>query len=111
MKIGPTNRPDITPERVQKKQPEFQNRQLNELKKDTVEISQSGREKLKELADHYQKKIGNDNEIIEQISPKAARIRNKVEAGYYNLEDIESKIIEKLADTITNEINNNKKME
>ncbi len=111
MKIGPTNRPEITPEKVQRKQTEHQKQLLNEQKKDTVEISLSGRKKLKELADSFQKKVGNNNEVIEQISPKLARIKNKIEAGYYNLEDVESKIIDKLTDTITNETKNNEKME
>jgi len=111
MKIGPTQRPDLLPKQNELKQNESQKIQLSEEKRDTVEISKSGREKLKELADSYHKEIRDDNEIIEQISPKVARIRNKVEAGYYDLENIESKIVDKLADTITNEIDNNKKME
>lgn len=110
MKIGPTNRPDVNPKITQKKQQEPKQQILNEPKKDSVEISKSGREKLRKLADSFQKKVGNDK-FIERISPKLARIRNKVEAGYYNLEGIESKIIEKLTDTIDNEIYNNKKME
>ncbi len=111
MKIGPTNNPDMYSERVQRKQVKPQQHQLREQKKDSVEISTSGRERLKELADSYQKKVGNDNKVIEQISAKAARIRNKVEAGYYNLADVERNIIEKLTDTITNDIDNNKNME
>lgn len=111
MKIGPTNNPNNYSEQVQRKQVKPQQHQLREQKKDSVEISKSGREKLKELADSYQKKVGNDNKVIEQISAKAARIRNKVEAGYYDLKDVESNIIDKLADTITKDINNHKKME
>ncbi len=111
MKIGPSNRPDLTQVNVQKKQAEIQNIQLHKENKDTVEISTSGRKKLKEIADSYHKDLRNDNEIIEQISPKVARIRNKVEAGYYDLEDIESKIAVKLADTINIELENFKKME
>ncbi len=111
MKIGPINRPEITQVNAQSKQVEIQKIQLQKEDKDTVEISTSGRKKLKELADSYHKDLRNDNEIIEQISPKVARIRNKVEAGYYNLEDIESKIADKLADTINIELENFKKME
>ena len=111
MEIGPTNRPEILQVKVENKKAEVQQLQLHKEDKDTVEISNSGREKLKELADSYHKDIRNDNEIIEQISPKVARIRNKMEAGYYDIEGIESKIADKLADTINNELDNFKKME
>lgn len=111
MEIGPSNRPDVSQVRYEQKQAEITQTKHHVELKDTVEISNSGREKLKELADSYHKELRNDNEIIEQISPKIARIRNKVEAGYYNLADIESKIADKLADTINIELENFKKME
>ena len=111
MKIGPTDNPEFYSGKTEIKQLEAQKNELSTSIKDTVEISQSGREKLRNLADQHHKEIQNDNSIIEQISPKLARIKNKIEAGYYDLEKIGSKITDKLSDTISNEIDNNKKME
>ncbi len=111
MKIGPMYNQELLSVKSRNKQDGAEVRQFETEKKDSVEISQSGREKLKEAADLNREKVINDTEINEPISSKLARIRNKVEAGHYDLDEIQSKIVEKLTDTIIKDIDNNKKME
>ena len=110
MKIGPTNSSVTTTVIVQQKQQQIQENQIAE-KKDSVEISQSGREKLKELADSYNTNVRSQDGIEKNISPKLARIKNKIEAGFYDLDKIHHKIVGKLADNIIDDIDNSKMTE
>lgn len=111
MKIGPTNNLENSPEQIQKKQIELRQQEPAREQKDSLEISQAGRDKLKELADSSLQEVGNDNEIIEQISPKAAKIRNKIEAGYYDLSHVQEIIIDIIAENMLDDINQNDRME
>lgn len=110
MKIGPTNSSVMTTKILQQKQQESLQTQIAE-KKDSVVISQSGREKLKELADSYNTNTSSQDGVEKNLSPKLARIKNKIEAGFYDLNKISDKIVDKLADTIIDDIDNSKKTE
>ena len=105
MKIGPNNQLNRLVPEDQLRQTKTESASEVLHRKDTIEISDAGREKLQELADS--KTAGSGD--VKQA--KIARIRNKVEAGYYDLTDIQEKITERLTGAMLQEINDTINME
>ncbi|KAA3632110.1 MAG: hypothetical protein DWP97_11685 [Calditrichaeota bacterium] len=102
MKIGNNPNPVKLPEVEQEKKNQVvQQTSRNSAVEDYVTISNEGRNKLKEIADSSK---GQSVDTDKKISLKLMKIRNKIEAGFYETDKVIEEITEKLSNTIREEI-------
>lgn len=108
MEIGPIrNNKTITGETQRQKGNERQVVEA-ESRTDTVEISLEARRRLAALADEQLTRLSkNENTAGEKPTPSArlARVRDRIDSGFYERPEIAEKIAEKLADELWKELN------
>lgn len=101
MKIGNNPIPVIQPEVGQEKKNQVVPQTTrNTAVEDYVTISNDGRNKLKELADNSKSQ---NAETDNKVSLKLMKIRNKIEAGFYETDKVIGKITENLTNAIRDE--------
>lgn len=99
MEIGPvSNKPINLPQSRRDETRTVGTEKLDD-KKDKLIISDDARSKLADLAD--KKRL--EDEKVEQVNLKLEKIKNRIEAGFYDTREVKDKIIGKLtADILDN---------
>jgi len=102
MKIGNNPNSVIQPEIEQEKKNQVvEQTTRSSAVEDYVTISNDGRNKLKEIADNSK---GQTVDTENKVSLKLMKIRNKIEAGFYETDKVIDEITEKLSNKIREEI-------
>ena len=101
MEIGPINEKVVIEHNLpETKVEEKKISNVGTINKDSAEISLEGRKKLSQLADNYLQEAVENGEKIDSVSARIERIRNRVETGFYDSDEVKEKITSKLADDI-----------
>lgn len=101
MKIGPINEKVVIESQIRESsQKEQVAVEEKKIQKDKVEISTEGRKKLSQLADKHLTDVNKNSDEINRESARVAKARNRIETGFYEMDNVKDIILDKLTDEI-----------